>query len=86
MTAFTEADVRAGANSQSFDRGSSYYHSGAVSDVVRRGALLTALVQGSDYAPYEIAVSLLDDGSIRSATCTCPYDWGGYANTSSPSC
>ena len=42
------------------------------------GNLLTARVQGSEYAPYEIAVSLLDDGSIDAATCTCPYDWGGY--------
>ena len=78
MTAFTEADIRAGANGQSYERGSSYYRSGAVSDVVRRGNLLTARVQGSDYAPYEIAVSLRDDGSIGDASCTCPYDWGGY--------
>ena len=78
MTAFTEADVRAGANDQSFQRGSSYYRTGAVSDLVRRGNLLTARVQGSEYAPYEITVSLLDDGSIDDATCTCPYDWGGY--------
>ena len=78
MTAFTEADVRAGANDQSFQRGSSYQRSSAVHDIVRSGNLLTARVQGSEYAPYEIAVSLLDDGSIADATCTCPYDWGGY--------
>ena len=78
MTAFTEADVRAGASSQSFERGSSYQRSSAVHDLVRRGNLLTARVQGSEYAPYEIAVTLLDDGSIADATCTCPYDWGGY--------
>ncbi len=78
MTAFTEADIRAGASSQSYERGSSYYRSGAVSGVVRRGNLLTARVQGSDTAPYEIAVSLLDNGSIDDATCTCPNDWGGY--------
>ena len=78
MTAFTEADVRAGANDQSFQRGSSYYRTGAVSDLVRRGNLLTAQVSGSDYAPYRIDVTLLDDGSIGAASCTCPYDWGGY--------
>ena len=78
MTPFTEADVRAGTNSQSFERGSSYYRDGAVSDVVRRGNLLTAQVSGSNYAPYEIAITLLDDGGIGGATCTCPYDWGGY--------
>ena len=78
MTPFTEVDIRAGTNSQSFERGSSYYRDGAVSDVVRRGNLLTAQVSGSAYAPYEIAVTLLDDEGIGSATCTCPYDWGGY--------
>jgi uncharacterized Zn finger protein len=78
MTAFTEADVRAGASSQSYERGSSYYRTGAVSDLVRRGNLLTAQVTGSDYAPYRIDVTLLDDGSIGDASCTCPYDWGGY--------
>ena len=78
MSAFTEADVRAGANDQSFQRGSSYYRTGAVSDLVRRGNLLTAQVTGSDYTPYRIDVTLLDDGSIGAASCTCPYDWGGY--------
>ena len=78
MTPFTEADIRAGAAGQSFERGSSYYRDGAVSDVVRRGNLLTAQVSGSSYAPYEIAITLLDDGGIGGATCTCPYDWGGY--------
>ena len=78
MTKFTEADIRAGTISQSFARGQDYYRSGAVSEVTRRGNLLTAQVEGSDQAPYQIAVTLLDDGSIGSATCTCPYDWGGY--------
>ncbi len=78
MTKFTEADIRAGTISQSFARGQDYYRSGAVSEIARRGNLLTAQVEGSDQAPYQIAVTLLDDGSIGSATCTCPYDWGGY--------
>jgi uncharacterized Zn finger protein len=78
MTAFTEANVRAGANDQSFQRGSIYYRTGAVSDLVRRGNFLTAQVTGSDYAPYRIDVTLLDDGSIGAASCTCPYNWGGY--------
>lgn len=78
MSAFTEADIRAGANDQTFQRGSSYCRSGAVSAIVQRGNALTARVQGSEYEPYEITVSLLDDGSITTASCTCPYDWGGY--------
>ena len=78
MPAFTEADIRAGATGQSFERGSSYHRSGAVSAVIRRGNRLTAQVSGSEDAPYEIAVTLLDDGGIGSATCTCPYSFDGY--------
>jgi uncharacterized Zn finger protein len=78
MITFTEADIRAGATGQSFERGASYYHSGAVSDLIRRGDLLTALVQGSDDDPYDIAVTLTGAGGIGGATCTCPYDWGGF--------
>ncbi len=48
---FTEADIRAYANSQSFSRGYEYYNHGAVSNLVRRGNLLTAEVAGSQYEP-----------------------------------
>lgn len=78
MPPFIEADIRAGASAQSFERGSSYHRSGAVLGVIRRGNQLTAQVSGSDYKPYEVAVTLSDDGTIGAATCTCPYDWGGY--------
>ncbi len=78
MTQFTDADIHAGANDQTYSRGDEYYHQGAVSELVRRGNLLTAQVQGSDYAPYDVAVTLTADGGIEDAICTCPYDWGGY--------
>lgn len=78
MTGFTEADVRAGTTSPSFGRGDDYYRQGAVSDVTRRGNLLTAQVQGSDYSPYQISVTLTTDGGIGRATCDCPYSGGGY--------
>ena len=51
MTAFTEADVRAGANDQSFQRGSSYQRSSAVHDIVRRGNLLTARCKAASMRP-----------------------------------
>ena len=35
-------------------------------------------MEGSDYAPYEVVVTLHPDGGISNASCTCPYDWGGY--------
>lgn len=78
MPSFTEADIRAGATSQSFSRGKDYYDDGAVLEIARRGALITAEVEGSDYAPYAITIQLDADGDIDSALCSCPYDYGGY--------
>ncbi|MCP4415112.1 MAG: SWIM zinc finger domain-containing protein [Chloroflexi bacterium] len=78
MTQFkiTEADVRNLANSQSFDRGHRYYRSKAVSNVVRRGNMFTAEIEGSSYAPYQVQITL-NDASIETTFCSCPYDWGG---------
>ncbi len=73
---FTEADVRALASDQSFDRGYLYYRNESVFDVVRRGNIFTAKVEGSDYEPYQIQV-ILDTSGIDTTMCTCPYDWGG---------
>jgi uncharacterized Zn finger protein len=78
MPSFTEVDIRASANSQSFSRGMSYYRDGAVLELARRGAAITAGVAGSDYAPYEISVELDPNGGIASAECTCPYAYDGY--------
>lgn len=78
MPHFTEADIRAGANAQSFSRGEGYYRDGAVDELTRRGDTITAEVQGSDYEPYEVVVTLQPDGGIRNADCTCPYEQGGY--------
>lgn len=72
----TETDIRNLASSQSYDRGYHYYHSGAVFDVIQRGNLLTAKVEGSEYAPYRVQITLID-GSVAETSCTCPYDWGG---------
>ena len=78
MTQFkiTEADVRNLANSQSFDRGHRYYRSQAVSNVVRRGNMFTAEIEGSSYEPYRVQITLNDTG-IETTYCSCPYDWGG---------
>jgi uncharacterized Zn finger protein len=72
----TEADIEALATAQSFERGYDYYHSGAVYEVVRRGDELTAEVEGSQYDPYTVRVTL-DESGIAATECTCPYDWGG---------
>lgn len=78
MSGYTEADIRAGAASQSYQRGAQYYRDGYVSQLARRGNLLTAEVEGSTLPFYQVSVMLADAGGIADASCTCPYDWGGY--------
>ncbi|MFQ5857869.1 MAG: SWIM zinc finger domain-containing protein, partial [Anaerolineae bacterium] len=48
----------------------------AVFDTVRRGDVLIAQVEGSQYTPYHITITL-DEAGVLEAECTCPYDWGG---------
>jgi len=74
---FTEADIDELASASSVERGYGYFHSGAVSEIVRRGDLITAEVAGSSYRPYEVQITL-DENGIFDADCSCPYDWGGY--------
>ncbi len=69
--------IRALATAKTFERGEEYYKSGAVISLVKRGARVSAKVEGSDYAPYTVAVELAD-GGVASASCTCPYDFDGY--------
>ncbi|MFP4439612.1 MAG: SWIM zinc finger domain-containing protein [Chloroflexaceae bacterium] len=58
-------------------RGQSYAESGAVEAIIQRGNLLIATVAGSQYEPYRVEVAV-DSSGIIGATCTCPYDWGGW--------
>ncbi|NKQ35442.1 MAG: SWIM zinc finger domain-containing protein [Chloroflexi bacterium] len=78
MGKLTENDIREAATGQSFDRGYSYYRNEYVLEVVRRGDIVTAEVEGSQYQPYEVEIILNEDGSLAHAYCDCPYDWGGY--------
>jgi uncharacterized Zn finger protein len=73
----TEAKIRGLATAQSYSRGEEYYHCGAVGAMVRRGDTLIADVAGSSHLPYRVTIELSEAG-IVAATCTCPYDWGGY--------
>ncbi len=73
----TEAFIRQNANPESFQRGRDYYRKGAVTALEQRGRQLTAEVEGSQYAPYLIRLSF-DAAGLTTASCSCPYDWGGY--------
>ena len=76
----TEEMIRGRANDQSFEKGQSYYRSGAIfnptQQVVAGGVILTARCEGSSAPSYRLRAEL-DAGGVRSADCTCPYDWGG---------
>jgi uncharacterized Zn finger protein len=73
----SEARIRAGASPDSFGRGRDYYDRGAVVELALRGHTFQGDVEGSQYTPYRVIVSF-DVGGITTASCTCPYDWGGW--------
>jgi uncharacterized Zn finger protein len=73
---FTEDMLRSLSAEQSFERGMQYYRAGAIDNATRQGNVLTALCEGSSTPAYRLRVEL-DQAGVRSASCTCPYDWGG---------
>src|SRR6266508_5800245 len=73
----SESIIRAHAAPESFSRGKSYYDRGAVISLAQRGNMLQGQVEGSQYTPYHVRI-IFDEGGITTATCTCPYDWGGW--------
>ena len=73
----SESAIRQQVTAESFRRGQDYYRRGAVLSLVRRGDVLRAEVEGSQYEPYRVRVAF-DQGGITEVTCSCPYDWGGW--------
>ena len=61
----------------SLERGEDYYRGGAVLDAIVAGPHLFASVRGSGFSPYRVCIRLEEDRP-KTATCSCPYDWGGY--------
>ena len=74
MNTLTESTICSYANAQSFERGREYYSSGAIYNTVRQGNILLAECVGTD--TYHLRVEL-DEGGLQSASCTCPYEFGG---------
>jgi uncharacterized Zn finger protein len=73
----TEATIWQYASAESVERGCAYYEQGRVTSPVLRGTTLSAEVEGSEAFPYLVRCAFASDGSIE-ASCTCPYDWGGW--------
>ena len=76
MHEISEELILAKVTSKSFERGKDYYDWGMVETIVRRGNRLFAEVLGSEEDPYNVGVFFQQDDFT--ASCTCPYDWGGY--------
>jgi uncharacterized Zn finger protein len=77
IPSLTEATIRAHSAPESFSRGQAYYRNGAVSGLMLRGNELHAEVEGSQYTPYRVRIAF-DQGGVATASCSCPYDWGGW--------
>lgn len=75
-----EEIIRSRASDQSYQKGREYYRSGAIYNPTWQstasGIVLTAQCEGSSAPSYRLRAEL-DAGGVRSASCTCPYDWGG---------
>ena len=72
----SESSIRGMASGASFERGKSYYHSGAILDPVHQGTELRAECEGSQYEPYQVSVTLKAKG-VGGTACTCPYSGAG---------
>ena len=76
LPCIADAAIRAKVTEKSYDRGVDYHDWGMVERMTQRGGQLFAEVQGSEWEPYRVGVTFL--GNDFTASCTCPYDWGGY--------
>lgn len=76
----TEEIICGRANDQSYQKGREYYRSGAIYNPSLQSTdgsmVLTAQCEGSTAPSYRLRAEL-DAGGVRSASCTCLYDWGG---------
>jgi uncharacterized Zn finger protein len=73
----SEGVIRQNSTENSFSRGREYDRAGSVADVVQRGTILQAEVEGGEVAPYRVTLGF-DAGGITETHCTCPYDYGGW--------
>lgn len=72
----SEADIKQLSNTQSFERGMSYYRGGALFEPVRQGNEIRGYCEGSGHEPYRVSATVGTSG-LENISCTCPYDWGG---------
>jgi hypothetical protein len=66
--------IRELCTAQSFSRGEEYHSEGLVRNLRKKGNKVTATVRGTD--DYRVEANITRN--TIDASCTCPYDWGGY--------
>ena len=66
--------IRELCTEESYERGLRYLRQGRVTHLERFGNKITAIVSGT--ADYKVTIRA-EEKDIE-ASCTCPYDWGGY--------
>lgn len=71
-----EAEVANLTTPKIFKRGRDLFDEHAIIEPVKQGLVLRAQCDGSDYEPYDIKITLDEDGIVEAA-CTCPYEWEG---------
>jgi hypothetical protein len=72
---FTEKDLIERVNTRSYDRGKSYFKSGAVRKLKFRNNTFEAVVIGTDH--YDVSIEVDVKGKIKQTYCECPYDDDG---------
>ncbi len=70
----TIEQIRKLCTESSFERGIEYFRESAVRDLEQFGNRITSIVAGT--SDYEVTMRM--DKEDIEASCTCPYDWGGY--------
>jgi uncharacterized Zn finger protein len=73
----TEGALRSHSSPESFSRGQKLFKAGAVFDAYRRGNLIGGNCEGKSEPFYRLRIRI-SDGGIREASCSCPYNYGGY--------
>lgn len=73
----TETALKSLSSTESYTRGQELFQSDAIYDTFRQGTELTGKCEGNSAPFYKLRVTI-DEGGIQEASCTCPYDWGGY--------
>ncbi|NJR51109.1 MAG: SWIM zinc finger domain-containing protein [Leptolyngbyaceae cyanobacterium CSU_1_3] len=73
----SEGVIRQNSTENSFSRGKEYDRAGSVVDVVQRGTILQAEVEGTEVKPYRVTLEF-DAGGVTAVRCTCPYEYEGW--------